>query len=77
MESELPSQRNCFAHLTPQTFGMFGLKTKQNRTTLNWTKAAASSRQLFCKTNRKADLLTPGLELKTFFRVTPQCIAKE
>ena len=53
MESELPSQRNCFAGCIPQTFGM--LKLGQNNL-WNGTKAAFYAKQLFA--------LTTGLKIK-------------
>lgn len=53
MELEPPSQRNCFACLTPQTFAVFELG-KNNL----WTGPKHHYLTTVCKANRKADNLT-------------------
>lgn len=54
MQSELPSQRNCLARLTPQTFGMFKLGKRTSRL----GQSNIVSQRSTCKANRKADILT-------------------
>lgn len=60
MELELPSQRNCRARLTPQTFGMFNLGKRTSRR----GQSNIVSQRSACKANRKADILTTKLKIK-------------
>lgn len=50
MTLELPSQRNCLTSFTLQNFGP--LKTRQNNL------RPGSKAALYCKANRKADIMT-------------------
>lgn len=57
MESELPSQRNCLAHLMLQTLGML----KQGKITSGLGLNSIVSERTDCKDYKKADIMTTRL----------------
>lgn len=54
MESQMPSQRNCLAHLTPQIFGMFEL----GKITFGLDQTNIVFQTSVCKANSKTNILT-------------------
>lgn len=55
MESEQPSQRNCIAGLTPQTFGMFKLGRMTSAVGLKQHRIPNNCLQ---RLKKKADIMT-------------------
>lgn len=65
MELELPTQRNCLARLTPQTFGIL----KPGKATFALGLSNAVSQRPVCKDDKKADMMATELKIKNAVRI--------
>lgn len=60
IELEMPSQRNCLASPTPQTFGMF----ERGKIIFGLGQSNSVFQTTICKANWKACILTTRLKIK-------------